>query len=231
MLQFGYLKSQPISVYPDPKRPGHYILNTGHHRLDAAKAAGVSFWFVVEHEWPAEEMVKEGGSHRSWSAKSCAAVWVEKGIPDYLVLQGYVEKGIPISFAGSLLRGECASSGNAGPMIQAGTFQVKSTETADKVAYVLDELRATIPIVGSRVFIAALSALLFTPNFDLERMIHCLRANPSALEKRSTRNDMLRLMEEIYNFRQREKVNIAFQAEETLRNRSAAIVRDKEVEP
>jgi len=231
IIQFGYLKSQPISVYPHPSKAGHYIINTGHHRFDGAKAAGQAFWYIVEHKWTPEELIREGVQHRTWSIKCCAAVWVDAGLPDYLVLMGYVQKGLPINFAGSLLRGECASSGNAGPAIAAGTFKVKTTETADAVLSVLEELGESVPEVKSRVFMSALSALLFTPVFDLARLMSRLRANPSALEKRSTRDDMLRQLEEIYNFKQRDKVNIAFQAQETLHNRKVGFGREGEPTP
>lgn len=223
MKSNGFPPSMAISCYRN--RKGVLAINTGHHRLEAARILGIPVWYVIEHEWTTFELVSEGTSARNFDTLASAQSYASDGANDYITLLYYAKKGMPIRFAASMLMGQHAASGNASDAISDGIFKVKTTDHIDEVCRVIDELRPINKEAGSQSFISALSALLIVDEFDANQLITRIKAVPSQLEKRSTRDQMLEQLEEIYNFRSRVKANIAFAAKNLLKNRKMAFGR------
>lgn len=219
MTRDGYWKAEPISVF---RKNSKLYINTGHHRLDAAKAAGVAIYYIVEEEWPAERMVSEGAveTQASWSGMDAAKAYAMAGISDYDELLRFARSGIPVNMAASMLMGEAAGSGNAAQLVKEGRFRVKITAHIVRVIGLIQQTEQSNPEVKSRAFIAALSSCLFVREFDAEKLESKLKKHPRALEKRSTKDQMLDQIEELYNFHSRDKVNIAFLARESAKSRN-----------
>jgi len=55
MAANGFTPSLAISVYRN--KSGGLTINTGHHRLAAAKELGIPVLYVIEHQWQISEMV------------------------------------------------------------------------------------------------------------------------------------------------------------------------------
>ena len=227
MREHGFPQSMAISCYRD--MDSKLVLNNGHHRLAAAEMADVAVWYVIEHQWTSKELVDEGNSTRNWSVLAAAQTYAEEGKQDYIQLLTYVKKGIPLRYAGSMLRGEHAASGNAGAAIQSGTFKVKDTKHINTVLMVLEELGETSPEVRSQSFIAALSALLLLEKFDKDQFVQRVSVYPAKIEKRSTRDQMLDQLEEIYNFRshRENRANLSFEAKTLLQSRKNTFGKTK----
>jgi hypothetical protein len=226
MKSDGYWKAEPISVF---RKGGKLYINSGHHRLDAAKLAGVAVNYIVEDEWPVQRMVREGAvvNQKSWIASEAASAYAEAGMKDYVTLLHYVALGIPIKEAASMLYGESAASGNVGKFVKDGTFEVRDTKHIKHVLEIRDSVVKSNPEASSRAFITAISALLVLPEFNPRQLIARMTTNPGLLEKRSTRDQMLEQIEEIYNFRSKEKVALAFTAKEAARNRQKGVLGKK----
>lgn len=219
MRQDGYRQTSIISV--SKLASGKLQLNTGHHRVPAARIAGVPVYYVIEHPWTAEEMVREGTSQKVWPLLAAARAYAFSGNKHYQTLISYVALGIPVRFAASLLVGQHSDSHNVMPKIKAGSFKVKNTSIIDEVVRVVDALKESAPEAKSQTFVAALSALLMVDDFNSDQLIHKINLFPTALQKAKTRDQMLEQLEEIYNRSSRFKDNIAFKAKEALRQRSA----------
>lgn len=217
MGKYGFPESAAVSCY---RSGNELVLNTGHHRVGAARLAKVPVSYVVEDRFSKARLVSEGTSARNWKCGDVVSIFAKEGNKHYQALLSYSKKGIPIKMAASLLIGQHASSGNATAYIAAGTFKVKTTAHIDAIVSVIEELKNPHSEVTSLVFIAALSALLMVPDFSTEQMISRIRAVGS-LAKCATRNQMLEQLDEIYNFRSRQRQNISFQAKEALRERNA----------
>ncbi len=221
MSRYGFLESGCVSCY---KEKGKLYLNTGHHRVKAAKALKLPVWYVIEHKWDTGGLISEGTSTRNWNLMDVCHIWANEGRKDYEILLNYVTKGLPMRYASSLLRGEHAASGNARIAIRSGTFKVKSTANIDKILATVNHLKAKCPEAGSMDFVSSLSALLFVPGFSLDRLIAKIQTVGS-IEKTPSRHHMLDQLEEIYNFRSKDRENVAFQAREILRNRGKAGIK------
>ena len=64
--------------------------------------------------------------------------------------------------------------------------------------------------VRRRSFIYAMMSLFKNPNFEYTEFIQKLKLQPTALQDCTNINNYKTLIEEIYNYRRREKVNLRF---------------------
>lgn len=217
MAEHGFIQAKPIHCYP--KNSFLYVID-GHNRLEAAKRLGLSVYYVVGDESQASLIAAENIAVRKWGTAEFVNMYTIRGHKDYVILSKYIQRGVPLLQAASLLYGENADSGNAILAIQDGTFRAKTTDRIDQIVYAMDELKDITPVVTTRIFIAALSALLFVTEFDLSQLITRIRQNPHMLSKTANREQMLVQLEDIYNFRSGKKVPLAFMAKEALQSRN-----------
>ena len=218
MKNQGYLVSSPISVSKLPN--GKLQNNTGHHRVPAAKIAGVPVYYIIEHAWTAKELVAEGVTSKGWTCTAAAQTFAGDNMRDYITLMNYVKGGIPMRMAASMLRGEHAASGNCFNLVKDGTFKIKTTKHINEVLNAISALKEVAPESGSHVFIAALSAALLIPDFSAEQLVRKVKLYPRDLIKSKTRDQMLDVVEEIYNRQSRIKLNISFLAKAALNERN-----------
>lgn len=213
----GFWPSKPIGCV---RRGQQLVVVDGHHRLAAAKIAGVGVYYVVEVASRSDDIGAGNYLVRIWKNISFAKMQAAKGNPHYIELLRYVELGIPLSVAASVLRGEAGHSGNAARFIRIGEFKVKTRENMLVIVGFINELGASCEVVKSKIFIEALSVLLFVPEFDAAVLKARIHANPLSLAKCNNREQMLQQIEEVYNFRSRVKVPLSFLAKEKMAERN-----------
>lgn len=218
MTDYGFLPSKPIQCYYDAKAKKFVVID-GHHRLDAAKTLGIPFFYVVEPAAHNDCIGVENFLVRKWSSMSFARMYAGKGIQDYQILLEYVEKGVPVDYAAALLSGQAARSGNATNKIRSGSFEVKSTENIDVICGLIDQVKKVAPEISKKVYIEAVSLLLWVEDFDVQVLINKILVNPSMLQKCANRKQALEMLEDVYNYRNQNRKNLAFMAEELTRQR------------
>jgi hypothetical protein len=98
-----------------------------------------------------------------------------------------------------MLAGEGAGSNNVGSLIKAGKFKVKNTRQVEAWELMHSLLGNAVPAITHRWFVTAWSKCMFTPEFDQERFLKRLKANPSMLSKCATEDEQLSEIEAIYN--------------------------------
>ena len=216
----GFTPSMAISVFR--RHDGKLVINTGHHRLAAAKELGIPVLYVIEHEWTTSELVDEGTTGKAWGCMAAIESYAKEGIRDYISLLEYAARGIPIRYAASMLLGQHAASGNASKFVNDGSFRIKTTKHIHEVLAVVDALRHRVNEATSMTFISAVSALTRVPGFSPETLIRKIEITGGRLEKAKTRDQMLEQLEEIYNYQNRKKEPLAFLAKEALRVNNAS---------
>lgn len=208
MKRNGFPASMTISVYMD--KPGKYVINAGHHRLAAAKRLGLAVMYVVEHKWSITELSDEGSVDTRWAIKDHASNYAKGGNEDYIALLRLESMGLNIGQAASMLHGEQASSMNAAAYVKAGTFKIKTWKYVNQWLELNEEFGNRVTCLNHRVFISCYSKCLFTEEFDNQIFVKRLRKNPAMLERCNTEDQMLRLIEELYNHGSPKKIPLAF---------------------
>lgn len=214
MQENGFIAAHPIHVY----REGNaYRIIDGHHRHAAAKAAGVHLHYVATQRTDADLIAVTNHCVKKWVLNDFIRMYASKGIEDYSILASYVERGVFLKLASAMLRGERAASGNSYDSIQNGTFKIRTRSTIDSLLNFVNAVGKLNAEAHTRSFMNAAAILLGLDVFSASTFISRLEANPRALTKCAKREQMLEQIEEIYNFRARDKINLAFIAEESLK--------------
>lgn len=224
MNKYGFLPSKPLTVVDE----GQWLrVIDGHHRLEAAKRGGFSVFYIVESKSKASSIGDINRVVRKWSNLSFAKMYALKGSADYIELLQYVNRGIALKQASSLLVGQAAHSGNVGESVQDGTFKIKTRRIIDSLLNVFDVCEESAPAVKSRVFVEAFSTLYFVDQFDPSLLAKKILTNPRMMVKCATREQMIDVIDEIYNFRNHAKVPLKLLAQESAMIRQASFGKKK----
>ena len=216
MSDYGYISANPIHVYKDGK---FYRVIDGHHRLRAAQTLGIAVFYIVGSKDDAPLIAVKNWAVRKWSGDAFIHMYASRGIPAYVKLVSYIKRGLPTKYAIGLLSNETTAGGNQNDSIRDGTFKIKDTQYAEQMIHMIDRLSPINPEASSANFIAAVAVLLRVEEFTPSVFISRVEANPRSLVKCATREQMFDLIEEIYNFRSREKLNLSFMAQQLLKSR------------
>jgi hypothetical protein len=227
MRTYGFLPSKPIQVCKDGAR---LIVVDGHHRLEAATLLRIPIYYVVEPEEHLSLIGDVNVTVRKWSLTSFIKLYAEQGDSHYAVLLEYINKGIPPTYAISLLSGNSAVNHRITSVVQSGKFRVKATKAIDWILGIVDGAKDVAPNIAKRSYIEALSALWFVDDLDKSQLLQKIRNMPKGIIAAADRAQALECLQEVYNFRRAIKINIAFLAVEKMKERKFYGDRSKQGE-
>lgn len=193
-------------------RPGSVgkdnIIIDGQHRLLAAKELQIPFWYVKDEEATIEDAPILNMHQMNWSLPQWEHYWIESGEQDYKILRKYRKKyNLPISIAISLLYEKSAhASGRNQDIFRAGNFEVRHMDFAEDIATMLTDISNYADHAKTQTFILALLSAIRTGEYDHEHFIRKLEMAPHTLSRQATRKDNLRNIEDVYNYKESNRV-------------------------
>lgn len=218
MKTFGFLPSKPVQTYQDGKK---FVIIDGHHRFVAAKNLGIPVIYIAEPKSHADSMSRVNGLQKTWQLKNYLAQYVKRGFPAYLELQEYSNLGFSIQQAAKMLAGLSAAGYGGGKVsvtIRDGTFKVIARDKIEIIAVFLREDGARNAAYRTTNFITAFELCLRVDDFSHEQLTRKLSANPKAITRTATVDQMLDQIEEVYNYHQQIKTPLAFVAKQKKRS-------------
>lgn len=224
MRTFGFLRSKPIQCY---KKGSKLVVVDGHHRLEAAMKLGIDVVVVIESAESQGTMAAVNAVVKKWQSGDFVRLYASRGNPHYMKLTEYQERGIPYGMAASMMIQNSAGSGNANKSIADGSFKIKTLKLVDNVADLISEFGVIANSVTSRAFIAAISKCILCKEFSLDTFKARLRENITMMKKTSNEDQMLSVIESIYNHRSRNPRPIKFFVETAARERNASNLKNQ----
>ena len=91
-----------------------------------------------------------------------------------------------------------------------GQFKIKNLKEAENTMDKLHLCGAYFPQYKMRWFVFALIRLFKNSNFEFTEFLQKLKTQPTALQVCNDVNQYVSLIEEIYNYRRREKINLRY---------------------
>lgn len=220
MTTHGFLESKPIQVYKEGSR---FVIVDGHHRFHAARSLGYEVAYVVEGKKSQETMADVNSKVMQWKLVDFVRLYAERGIKSYQTALEYVDRGIPLSLTISLLSGiSAASNRKAAASVKSGTFEIKETVRIDKILEIVEGFAPICPRVKAASFISSLATCLQIKEFDFDRFRYRLGRSHHLIGDSPLKEQALKYIEDVYNFKSREKQPIAFQASEVSRKAKAS---------
>ncbi|MBM4087463.1 MAG: hypothetical protein FJ272_21935 [Planctomycetes bacterium] len=204
MRKYGFRPSSPIHVTRNGG--GKLKVKRGHNRLAVAMKLKLPVWYIIDDD-PMSIYEWEGDSHHLWNAEDFATSYMRGGSEDCKTLLDFRKKhGLTLGAAASLVGGESAGSKNKVKQVKAGTFAVGDMKHALSVAKTIDLCKESgVEFATSTGFVAALSAAVRVPEFDIETFKSRVRLYPKMMSRRTSKADYLVEIEAIYNYGARGK--------------------------
>lgn len=200
----------------------------GQHRLLAAKDAKSEIYYVILKGYDLKEVHALNLNQKNWASKDFMHGYAKMGIESYVKLREFYKKNSDFSLTDCIAM--CSNTSNTGSasisnkyrptyknktaqkeVFEEGTWKGKDFIFAQEIA---DKIRLTKPYYNNyRRFSfvrAILSLTLYKKEFDFNTFMHKLRLQPTALVDCTSVSQYKMLIEDIYNYRSRDKVNLRY---------------------
>jgi len=186
-----------------------YEIIDGQHRFDVIQELKLPLNYIVCKGYGLNEVHILNQNSKTWTSDDYLDGYCKLGYKDYLKYKEFKELyGIGHYECMWLLNGSQLS--NPTQVFFTGDFKIKNYNEACKI---IEKIMLVEPYYQEwkrRSFILAMLQLFKNPNFELTEFLQKLKLQPTALSNCSTTNQYVSLIEEIYNYRRREKVNLRY---------------------
>lgn len=201
----------------------HQIID-GQHRFTVCKLLNIPVNYIIVPGYGLHEVQVLNTNSSNWSRKDYLEGYCELGYPEYLKMKKFMNEypGFSIMPAEILLTNTTGGSNNK-QMLKAeggesgrvrnfenGDFKVFDLDLAKQNAEKILDFKPFYDGYNRATFVNTMVVLFKNPNYDHQTMIAKLKANPTAMKHCGSVSQYKEMIEEIYNFRNRNKVNLRF---------------------
>lgn len=194
----------------------------GQHRLLAARNVNSHVYFIVIPGSNLNDVHTLNLNQKNWSRKDFMEGYARMGLMPYIKLQTFVKKNDDFSFNdcvalctntssfGASTNKEGKKIHNYKYTIEEGTWTGKDFDIAQEWANKIRMIKPYYVGYNRTTFVCTMITLFSNSNFDYNEFMHKLRIQPTALVDCANRDQYKTLIEDIYNYRNRNKVNLRF---------------------
>lgn len=194
----------------------HEIID-GQNRFTAAKALNLPIYYLVAYNYGLKEVQVLNTNTKNWQKYDYLKMYCDKKVEPYLQMRKFMEDfpAFGISAAIKILTNDTSDDGGTGLNAQAKHFQKGLLTIPNlKLSYAnAKKIMAYEPYYKGftrRTFVGTMMSLLKNPNFNNDELVTKLKNNPSQLYDCTSIGQYKLLLEDIYNFRRRDKVNLRY---------------------
>ena len=186
----------------------------GQHRLEAAKRASTGIYYIVAAGYSLKEVHALNLNQKNWGTKDYLEGYANMGLTQYVKLNKFM--GINNEFTIAIAIAICSKDGNTrqgcnlSTTFNAGKWEVKDWNEAQNNADKLKLIGNFYEGFVRRSFVVAILDLLKNERFDFNEFMHKLRLQPNALIDCVNATQYKILIEDIYNYRNRNKVSFKY---------------------
>lgn len=197
----------------------------GQHRLLAAKEAESFIYYIIMHGYSLNEVHTLNLNQKNWTKKDFMEGYANMGIDSYIKLRDFVNKNNDYSFSDCIAFCSNTSAGsnssitqamrqdkkyNQSEIFESGTWKGKDFLKAQDWAHKIRLLKSYFADYNHSVFVGTMITLFYNQNFDFNEFLHKVCIQPSKLVICANRDQMKIVIEDIYNYKSRNKVNLRF---------------------
>ncbi len=182
----------------------------GQHRLAASAALGLPVNYIICKGYDLSELQTLNQNAKNWTSVEFIHCYADRGYEDYILFREFQKKyKFGHNECVSLLKGTSDSRSILSD-IKAGLFKIKSLEYAEDMALKIMSCNQFYPGAKRRSFIYALMAVTKKDVFQFDEFIEKLRLQRGKMYDCATIEQYISLIEEIYNYRRQNKINLRF---------------------
>jgi len=200
----------------------------GQHRLLASKEAQSHIFYIVLKNYSLKEVHTLNLNQKNWTKKDFMDGYADMGLDSYKKLRFFTEKHEDFTFGDCIAmcsnitgssgldasqKNRIAKSGdsiNVTEVFVDGTWRGKDFDLANEWAEKLRLIKPYYAGYNKTTFVGTMLGLFTNTIFDYSEFMHKVRLQPKALVDCANREQQRLLIEEIYNYRSRNKVNLRY---------------------
>ena len=187
----------------------YYEIIDGQHRFEVIQELGLPLNYIICKGYGLNEVHILNQNSKTWNADDYLDGYVKLEYKDYIQYSDFKEKyNLGHNECMTLLSG--ASQKLDPHLFYSGQFKIKSIKEAETIIEKILMIEPYYDGVRRRSFIYAMISLLKNKNFEFTEFLQKLKLQPTALQDCGTVNNYKVLIEEIYNYRRKDKVNLRF---------------------
>jgi len=186
-----------------------YEIIDGQHRFEVLSKLGLPINYVVCDGYGLAEVHRMNTNSKNWSADDYMNAYVDLGYKEYIAYKQFKTKySITHSVARALLGHR--NGDNIANVFNSGNFKAKSYEIAVQDIKRIRLIKPYYSGINRRSFIYAMITLFRRKNFDFKQFLSKVKIQPTALVDCPSTTAYVALIEKIYNYRRKNKVNLRY---------------------
>lgn len=198
----GYLVN-PIIV-----NQNYYCID-GNHRLAAARIANSPIYYFIVNDYNLQQVHVLNQNQKNWTTADFLEGYAAMGIRDYIILKDFLDRHDCFNIGDCIAM--CSNITNSkGDTFKDGMWKVRNMAQAERAAENLKLLEAYYEGYTTSTFVGAMLSLFKNKNFIFKEFIAKLKLQPTALIDCKRREQTIALIEQIYNYRRKDKVNLRY---------------------
>ena len=184
----------------------------GQHRFEAVKEFGLPLHYIICEGYGLEQVHILNATSKTWNADDYLDGYIKLGKSDYIRYKQFKDKyDFPHNVCMPLLSGyNSNANGSHIKIFHNGDFKIGNYKEAVKIAEAVTLIAPLYDGYKKANFILAMIQLMRKPQFEFTEFIAKLRLQPSAMMDCQHVSQYVSLIEEIYNYRRRDKVNLRY---------------------
>lgn len=187
-----------------------YEIIDGQHRFDVIKELELPLNYVVCEGYGLDEVHILNQNSKTWGADDYLEGYCKLGYADYIAYREFKNTYTLGHNECITLLGGVANGGESLKRFYEGLFKVQNIFKAEETISKILMIQPYYAGVRRRVFILTMITLLKNPNFVFDEFLQKLKQQPTAMQDCPSVEMYKDLIEEIYNYRRREKINLRY---------------------
>jgi hypothetical protein len=187
-----------------------YEIIDGQHRFDVIKELNLPLHYVVCTGYGLDEVHILNQNSKTWNIDDYLTGYCSLGYKQYIKYAEFKKKhGIGHQECLNILGGSVNHKTHA-EAFYTGKFEIKNIDEAETIVAKIHKIATYYAGYKRRSFIYAMLQMFKNLNFDFDEFMQKLKLQPTALKDCTTTTQYVALIEEIYNYRRKDKVGLRF---------------------
>lgn len=187
----------------------------GQHRLMAAKETESFVYYIIVSGYNLEDVHTLNLNQKNWTKKDFMEGYANLGIKDYMMIKTFSDKNddFGLNDCIAMCSNNSVNSGttnNGQKPFENGEWKCKDLDIAQEWANKIRMIKPYYSGYNRSNFIGTMTILFKNELFDFNEFMHKVRLQPTALVDCANRSQYKTLIEDIYNYKSRNKVNLKY---------------------
>jgi pyruvate formate-lyase activating enzyme-like uncharacterized protein len=195
----------------------------GQHRLMAAKETESFVYYIILNGYDLKDVHTLNLNQKNWTKKDFMEGYANMGIESYIKLREFIKKNDDITFTDCMalsqnntswgcrtLNHKIYKNSNTTEVFEEGTWKCNDMNLAQDYANKIRMIKSYYSGYNRSTFLTTMIGLLQKETFDFNEFMHKLRLQPTAIVDCASRDQYRTLIEDIYNYKSRNKINLRY---------------------